>query len=319
MRAFRLLPEKTTISFMKPRFICFIVSGILMLLSAVAVVVPGLNFGIDFQGGIMLEIRTPGPADIGAMRTRLNQLEFGEIQLQSFGAPTDVLIRIPRQEGDEAAQQVAAEAVKAAVNEMVGEGISWRRMEFVGPKVSGELLQDGLLAVTLALVSVMIYIWFRFEWQYGVGAIVALVHDVLLTLGMFAVTGYEVNLSTVAAVLTIVGYSLNDTVVIYDRVRENLRRYKKMPIIELLDRSVNETLGRTILTSFTTLLALIALYVFGGEVLRSFTFAMIWGVVVGTYSTVYIATPILTYLNIRELGAKAALAGAQGEEAGTAG
>ena len=302
---FRLVRDDTKIRFMRARFIAMAVSAFLMLGSLVALVYPGLNFGIDFQGGILMEVRTPGPADLTSMRSNLNQLGLGEVALQEFGAETDVLIRIARQAGDEEAQQVAVVAVQNALDELIGEGISYRRTEFVGPKVSEELLQAGVMAVSLALVAVLIYIWFRFEWQYGVGAIVALIHDVVLTIGLFAFTGLEVNLTTVAAVLTIVGYSLNDTVVIFDRVRENLRRYRSMEISELLDTSLNETLARTLMTSLTTLLALFSLYSFGGEVIKGFTFAMIWGVVVGTYSTVYIATPILLQLNLRAIGAKA--------------
>lgn len=307
---FRLVPDDTKIRFMRMRFVAMLVSAVLMLASIGAVFYPGLNFGIDFRGGILMEVRTPGPADLAAMRSNLNQLGLGEVALQEFGAETDVLIRIARQEGDEAAQQVAVTTVQNALDEQIGEGISYRRTEFVGPKVSEELLQAGVLAITLALAAVLVYIWFRFEWQYGVGAIVALIHDVVLTIGLFAVAGLEVNLSTVAAVLTIVGYSLNDTVVIFDRVRENLRRYRTMAIPDLLDTSLNETLARTLMTSLTTLLALFSLYFFGGEVIKGFVFAMIWGVLVGTYSTVYIATPILLQLNLRAIGAKAEAAAA---------
>jgi preprotein translocase subunit SecF len=301
----RLVPDDTKIRFMRARFIAMAISALLMLGSLVALVVPGLNFGIDFQGGILMEVRTPGPADLASMRRELNGLGLGEVGIQEFGQETDVLVRIARQEGDEAAQQQAVVAVQAALDNLIGDDISYRRIEFVGPKVSEELLQAGVMAISLSLVAVLVYIWFRFEWQYGVGAIVALVHDVLLTLGLFAVAGFEVNLTTVAAVLTIVGYSLNDTVVIFDRVRENLRRYRSMAIPDLLDTSLNETLARTLMTSLTTLLALFALYFFGGEVIRGFTFALIWGVVIGTYSTVFIATPILLLLDLRAIGAKA--------------
>lgn len=303
---FRLVPDVTHIRFMRVRYVAMLISLTLALVSIASVFYPGLNFGIDFKGGILVEVRTPGPADLGLMRSSLNKLGVGEVALQEFGEPTDVLIRIARQEGGEEAQQAAVAKVQAALNELVDGQVSYRRTEFVGPKVSEELLRDGVLAVVLALVAVMVYIWFRFEWQYGVGAIVALTHDVVLTMGMFAIFGFEVNLTTVAAILTIVGYSLNDTVVIFDRIRENLRRYKALPIAELLDVSVNETLARTLMTSLTTLLALLSLYFFGGEVIRGFTFAMIWGVIVGTYSSIFIATPILLQLNIRAIGAKAA-------------
>ncbi|MEZ5825807.1 MAG: protein translocase subunit SecF [Geminicoccaceae bacterium] len=308
----RLLPDKPNFAFMRWRSACFAISAVFVILSAVIAVWPGLNYGIDFEGGIIVEVKTPGPADLGAMRESLNGLGLGQVALQEFGAPDDVLIRIERQEGDEGAQQQAVETVKAELARLAGDDITFRRTEFVGPKVSEELLQDGLMAVGLALVFVLIYIWFRFEWQYGVGAIVALVHDVVLTVGMFAVTGLEVNLSTVAAVLTIVGYSLNDTVVIFDRVRENLRRYKTLPILELVDQSINETLARTLMTSLTTLIALLALFFFGGEVVKGFTFAMIWGVLVGTYSTIYIAAPVLVYLDLRAIGQRKAEAGQPG-------
>lgn len=302
---FRLVPDDTRIRFIRWRIPAMIISVLLMLASIGGIFYPGLNFGIDFRGGILMEVRTPGPADLATMRGNLNQLGLGEVALQEFGAETDVLIRIARQEGGEEAQQAAVSVVQSALDELVGEGISYRRTEFVGPKVSEELLQAGLMATVLAMVSVLIYIWFRFEWQYGVGAVVALVHDVILTIGLFSLLGLEVNLTTVAAVLTIVGYSLNDTVVIFDRVRENLRRYRMMPIPELLDVSMNETLARTLMTSLTTLLALGSLFMFGGEVLKGFTLAMIWGVAVGTYSTIYVSTPTLMYLNLRSISAKA--------------
>lgn len=299
MRSFRFVPDNTHIRFMRARFVCFVTSAVLVLLSVLLAVWPGPNYGIDFEGGIMLEVGTPGPADLGAMREALSGLGLGGVALQEFGAADDVLIRVQRQEGEEAEQQAAVTQVRATLDALMPEGVDYRRVEYVGPKVSAELLRDGLLAIGLSLAAVMVYIWFRFEWQYGVGAITALIHDVLMTVGFFVVTGLEVNLSTVAALLTIVGYSLNDTVVIFDRVRENLRRFKTTPMNELLDRSINETLARTVMTSGTTLIALFALFFFGGEVIRGFTAAMIWGVLIGTYSTVYIATPILLYFNLR--------------------
>lgn len=316
---FRLVPDQTNIRFIHWRLVAMLFSAVLAVLSIIGVFYPGLNFGIDFRGGILMEIRTPGPADLASMRTNLNDLGVGEVALQEFGAPTDVLVQIARQEGDEAAQQAAVAAVQAELERTIGDGVEFRRTEFVGPKVSEELLEAGVLATVLAMLAVLVYVWFRFEWQYGVGAIVALAHDVVLTIGLFAFLQLEVNLSTVAAVLTIVGYSLNDTVVIFDRVRENLRRYRTMEIDELLDRSINETLARTLMTSLTTLIALLSLYIFGGEVIKGFTLAMIWGVVVGTYSTIYVATPALHYLNLRAIGAKAEQAAAAREvtEAGS--
>ena len=300
MLSFRFVPDRTNIPFIRYHRLAYAISGALVALSFLLLPTKGLNFGIDFQGGTLIEVRVPGEAaDLGAMRATLNGLGLGEVALQEFGEPTDVLIRVERQAGGEEAQLAAVDRVKAALAERFGDAVSYRRVEFVGPKVSGDLFWAGTQAVIYALIAILAYIWFRFEWQFAVGAIIALIHDVALTLGIFSLLGLEFNLTTVAALLTIVGYSLNDTVVIYDRVRENLRRYKAMPLPELLDRSVNETLARTVMTSGTTLLALIALFLFGGPVIRGFTFAMIWGVVVGTYSSVYIASPLLLHLNLR--------------------
>jgi preprotein translocase SecF subunit len=308
MISFRLIPDQTAFPFLRYRHLAYIVSGALMLLSVVLLPIKGLNFGIDFQGGTMIEVRMPGDAaDLAGMRASLGALGLGEVALQEFGAPTDVLIRIERQEGDEQQQLAAVDLVKGALAEGYGEDLSYRRVEFVGPKVSGELLWAGTQAVLYALIAVLVYIWFRFEWQFGVGAVVALIHDVVLTLGVFSLLGLEFNLATVAAILTIVGYSLNDTVVVYDRVRENLRRYKALAMPALLDQSLNETLARTLMTSLTTLIALVALFVFGGPVIRDFTFAMIWGVVVGTYSSIFIATPLLLLLHVRRPSGEEAL------------
>jgi preprotein translocase SecF subunit len=308
MISFRLVPDQTTIQFVRWRNWAYLISGALVALSLVLLPTKGLNFGIDFEGGTLIEVQMPGEApDLAGMRSLLGGLGLGEVALQEFGDPTDILIRIERQSGEEATELAAVDMVKSALAESYGEDLSYRRVEFVGPKVSGELLWAGTQAVLYALIAILVYIWFRFEWQFGVGAVVALVHDVALTLGVFSLLGLEFNLSTVAAILTIIGYSLNDTVVVYDRVRENLRRYKSMSLPDLLDRSLNETLARTLMTSLTTLIALGALFVFGGPVIRDFTFAMIWGVVVGTYSSIFIATPLLLQLNIRRpVGERAA-------------
>jgi preprotein translocase subunit SecF len=300
MLSFRFIPDRTSIPFIRYQWLSYAISGALIVLSLLLLPTKGLNFGIDFRGGILIEVRVPGPAaDLGAMRATLGGLGLGEVALQEFGEPTDVLIRTERQAGGEEAQLAAVDQIKAALAEEFGEGIAYRRVEFVGPKVSGDLFWAGTQAVIYALIAILAYIWFRFEWQFALGAIVALLHDVILTLGIFSLLGLEFNLSTVAALLTIVGYSLNDTVVIYDRVRENLRRYKTMSLPDLIDRSINETLARTVMTSGTTLLALLALFFFGGPVISGFTFAMIWGVLVGTYSTIYVACPLLLYLNLR--------------------
>lgn len=294
MRGFNLVPASISLSFIPKKTMFFGLSILIFVASIGLFLGKGLNYGIDFQGGIMMEIRTTQALDISAMRRDLNTLGLGEVALQEFGSPTDVLIRIQKQEGDEAAQQVAVEAVKAAL----GDGIEYRRTEFVGPKISDELFWDGIMAVGLALAAILIYIWFRFEWQFGVGAIMALTHDVAATIGVFAFLGLEFNLSTVAAVLTIAGYSINDTVVIYDRVRENLRKYKTKPLAELLNESINQTLSRTVMTSVTTLIALAALYTLGGAVISDFSFAMIFGVLIGTYSSVCLAVPMLLHLDL---------------------
>lgn len=296
---FRLVPKGTKIGFIQFRKLAFVVSGLLMLASIAAFAVLDLNYGIDFRGGTLIEVQTEQPADLSAMRSALGDLGLGDVAIQEFGTPRDVLIRIERQAGGGDAQQNVVEIVKARLNDRIADTLSYRRVETVGPKVSSELIQAGTLAVLLAVVMMVIYIWFRFEWQFGVGAVLALVHDVVLTIGIFSVLQLEFNLSIIAAILTIVGYSINDTVVVYDRVRENLRKYKKIDLGELLDKGVNETLSRTTMTSVTTLLALVSLYVLGGEVIRGFTFAMIWGVLVGTYSSIFIAAPILLVLGVK--------------------
>jgi len=298
LKPIRLIPVKPNLAFLPRRRLFFAFSGVLMLASILLYGIAGLNFGIDFKGGILIELRTPQAADIGGLRRTLSGLGLGEVALQEFGQPTDVLIRVQKQEGGEKAQIAAVEKVKAAL----GDGVEYRRTEFVGPKVGAELIEAGVTAVVLAILAIMVYVWFRFEWQFGVGAVVALLHDVITTIGVFALLQIEFNLSTVAAILTIAGYSINDTVVVYDRVRENLRKYKRTALPELLNLSVNETLSRTVMTSLTTLLALLALYFFGGEVIRGFSFAMIWGVVIGTYSSICIAVPLLLVTNLKRGG-----------------
>ena len=294
MKHLRLIPHQPNLNFISKRLIFFVFSSLLILTSIGLFGAKDLNYGIDFQGGILIEVRMPEAGQLGDMRKSLSRIGLGEVSLQEFGAPTDILIRIQKQEGGEKAQQVAVEKVKATL----GSGVEYRRTEFVGPKVSQELFMDGVIAVICAIFGILIYVWFRFEWQFGLGAVIALVHDVLTTIGIFALTGLEFNLSTVAAILTIAGYSINDTVVVYDRVRENLRKYKTLALPDLLNQSVNETLSRTVMTSVTTLLALGALYILGGEVIRGFSFAMIWGVLIGTYSSICLAVPLLLYLNV---------------------
>ncbi|MCX8231352.1 MAG: protein translocase subunit SecF [Alphaproteobacteria bacterium] len=295
----KLVPDKTNVPFMRLRRTAFGFSSLLGVLSIVLLVILGLNFGIDFRGGTLIQVKTQGPANISTMRVALGGLQLGDFSLQEFGEADEVLIRVQRQDGDNADQQVAIELIKRALEATVDGDIEYRRVEFVGPQVSEELKRAGALALGIALGAMLLYIWFRFEWQFSVGAVTALVHDVILTFGFFAITGLEFNLSIVAAILTIVGYSMNDTVVVYDRVRENLRKYKKTDLKELIDLSINDTLSRTTLTSVTTLLALIALAVVGGPVIAGFVLAMIWGVVIGTYSSIFVAAPVLLYLGVR--------------------
>ena len=295
MKPLNLVPIKPSINFLIRRQYFFVFSVILLLSSGFFYLFNGLNLGIDFKGGIMLEVRVSSSTNISQMRQGLSNLNLGEIKIQQFGADTDFLIRIQKQEGGEKAQQSAIDIVKRTLP----NDIKYRRTEFVGPKVSKELYRDGILAVIFAIIGILAYIWFRFEWQFGLGAIIALTHDVITTIGVYALTGLEFNLSTVAAILTIAGYSINDTVVVYDRVRENLRKYKTLELVNLLNNSVNETLSRTIMTSVTTLLALGALYVLGGEVIRGFSIGMIWGVLIGTYSSICIAVPLLLFLNVK--------------------
>ena len=310
MRLVSLVPVGTRIDFMRRRKLAAAASIGLALASALLFLVQGLNYGIDFRGGILLEVRAQGPARIADLRSDLSGLDLGEIELQEFGQETDILIRIEKQPGGETAQLRAVETVKAAL----GRDVEYRRVEFVGPKVGGELIEAGVTAVLLALAAMLVYIWFRFEWQFGVGAVIALLHDVVLTIGVFSLLGLEFNLSTVAAILTIAGYSINDTVVVYDRVRENLRKYKTLALDALLNLSINETLSRTVLTSVTTLLALLTLFFFGGQVIKGFSFAMIWGVVVGTYSSIWIAVPLLVYMRLKRGGL---IVGETGEEPGS--
>ena len=297
MKHLRLVSKSTKLNFLGARYFSFSLSAIMAVSSIVLLSIVGLNFGIDFKGGILIEIRTAQQSEIGKMRSSISDLGLGDISIQEFGDPRDVLIRIEEQPGGEQGQLEATNLIKEALVTNFGD-VEFRRVEFVGPKVSSELIKDGVLALALAIGAMMIYIWLRFEWQFGLGAVIAITHDVLLTLGVFSLLQLEFNLSIIAAILTIIGYSINDTVVIYDRIRENLRKYRSFELIDLLNRSANETLSRTLMTSGTTLLALIALFLFGGAVIKGFTFAMIWGVLIGTYSSVFVASPLLLYLRI---------------------
>jgi preprotein translocase subunit SecF len=293
----RFIPDDTKLPFMLASRFGFFVSGLLCLASVLLFIFVGLNVGVDFKGGIDIAIRTPQAADVEELRSKIDALGFGGAELQQFGTDRDIRIRLPAVEGGDAAQQAAV----ARVKETLGQGIEYLAIDTVGPKVSAELAEQGIIAVVTAIIGIVIYVWFRFEWQFAIGAVLSLLHDVLLTIGLFCLIRIEFNLQIIAAILTIVGYSLNDTVVVFDRIREYLRKYKQMPLADLIDFSINSVLPRTILTSVTTMLALIALYVFGGEVLRGFTFTMIWGVLVGTYSSIFIASPVLILLGtVRE-------------------
>ena len=292
---FSIVPANTNFDFVGRRRFAYPLSVLLIVLSLGGFFVQGLNFGIDFRGGILIEIKTDGPANVAELRNTVGGLNLGEVQVQEFGAADDVLIRVQQQDGAEAEQLQAINIIKDALGDTV---VEYRRTEFVGPTVGAELISSAIWAVLLAIGAILVYIWFRFEWQFGVGAVIALTHDVLTTIGLFAITQLEFNLATVAAILTIAGYSINDTVVIYDRVREELRRYKKLDMPALLNLAANRTLSRTFMTSVTTLIALVALAVFGGTIIRDFALAMIWGVVIGTYSSVFVAVPVLLALNL---------------------
>jgi preprotein translocase subunit SecF len=298
VRLLRIVPDDTKFDFMRFRRISFPVSAILSVLAIAAYFTLGLNFGIDFIGGTLIEVQSKtGPADLARMRSTLNALNLGDIQLQRFGAPTDVLIRIPQQPGGEEAQQQAVAKVRTAL----GTEVDYRRVEVVGPRISGELLAYGTIGLMIAIFGIFVYLWFRFEWQFALGAMVANTHDLVMTIGFMAVTQIDFDLSSIAALLTILGYSLNDTVVIYDRIREMLRRYKKMPIGDLLNASVNSTLSRSVITHVTVTLALLSLLLFGGPVIHSFTAAMTFGaVLVGSYTSIFIASPLLIYLGVGE-------------------
>ncbi|MDH3474650.1 MAG: protein translocase subunit SecF [Rhodospirillales bacterium] len=292
----RRVPIEPKFDFLRLRKAFLVFSTLLVLLSVGLFFGVGLNFGVDFRGGIMLDVQTKGPADLSSVRSRLGGLGLGDVTVQTFGADDNILINVERQTGEEEAQAVAIAAIKAALDDTAAR---YNRVEFVGPKVGDELKRAGVLATVLALLGIAVYIWFRFEWHFGLAALVALAHDVVATVGFYAVTQIEFNLATLAAVLTIAGYSINDTVVLFDRVRETLRKYKKLDLQAVLNMSINRTLSRTLLTSVTTLLALVALFVFGGQVIRGFTSGLIWGVVIGTYSSIGIAVPLLVYTNLR--------------------
>jgi SecD/SecF fusion protein len=302
---FQLVPDNTAIKFMWLRRATFGASATAAIISLVLFATVNMNYGIDFKGGSLIEIQAKnGQADVAAIRSALSDLNLGDVQVQEFGTASDVLMRVESQDGGENAEQSVIAKVRGALE----AEYEFRRVEVVGPTVSGELARAGTIGVIVSLFAILIYIWLRFEWQFAMGAILATLHDVIMTIGFFVLTGLEFNLSSIAAILTIVGYSLNDTVVVYDRVRENLRKYKKMKLAELLDMSMNQTLSRTVLTSLTTVIALAALFLFGGEVIRSFVAAMMFGVLIGTYSSIFIAAPLLIMFRMRPSSGGSAVA-----------
>ena len=298
MKLLRLIPNNTNFDFLRIKVIAFFFSLIILSGTFISLMVNNLNYGIDFKGGILLELRSKNPnsPNINELREKISTLNAGEVSIQNFGKDTDFLVRIQKQEGDQKEQIAMIEKVKS----LTDKDYTVRRSEFVGPVVGDELKTAGIYAVLLALISIMIYIWFRFEWQFSIAAILALIHDVLTTVGLFSILQLEFNLATIAAILTTAGYSINDTVVIFDRVRENLRRYKSKTHYFIYNKSINETLSRTVITSVTTLLALFIIFFFGGAVLSDFALAMIWGVIIGTFSSIFVAVSLLTYFNINK-------------------
>jgi len=275
-----------------------IFSSILIFLSILVLLTKGLNLGVDFKGGTLIEVRTENSiTTIAEIRESFLKMNLGDVTVKKFGKENDYLVKIEITKSDDVN---FIKSINDKLSANLGSAVNFRRVENVGPKVSNELLRAGLLAISLSLAAMLFYIWIRFEWQFSLGAIIALIHDVIITVGIFSFLAYEVNLSIVAAVLTIVGYSMNDTVVIFDRIRENLKKYSKISITEISDLSTNQTLSRTLITSVTTLLALFSIYIFGGAILKGFSFAMIIGVIVGTYSSIFVATPILNYTNVNQ-------------------
>ncbi len=288
---------ESAINFIGLRYIAFIFSAILIIGSLGLTATKGLNFGIDFTGGTLIEIRLETEADLSVLRENLNTLDLGGISIQEFGAPNDLLIRMPEQPGGEEVQQAAIKTIRASLEETY-QNIDYRRVEYVGPQVGEELKKQGLYAILFSLMGIMGYIALRFEWRFGLAGILALAHDAIATIGFFALTQMEFNLSTVAAVLLVAGYSINDTVVVFDRIRENLRKFKKMPLGDLFNGAINQTLSRTIMTSFTTMLALLALWFMGGEVIQGFVDALLFGIFIGTYSSIFVAAPLLHTIGV---------------------
>ncbi|MBU6475624.1 MAG: protein translocase subunit SecF [Alphaproteobacteria bacterium] len=294
MLRFRIVKDNTNVKFMSIHKLALFFSGAMMVTSVVLLFTRGLNFGIDFTGGLLMEIRTPMAVHIGDVRAALSKMSTGAPTIQEFGNG-EVMVKIP---GKEAAH-VTREQISAEMKKLLDNKVDFRRAEYVGPQVGHELIMKGVDAFIYSMIGILLYIWVRFEWQFGVTGVIALAHDVCATLLFFTLTGYEFDLSTVAAVLLVAGYSINDTVVVFDRIRENLRKYRKMPLAEVFNVSVNQTLSRTMMTSMMTFLAMLALLLFGPQVIRGFTYAMLVGIIVGTYSSIFVASPILLYMNLR--------------------
>ena len=295
MKRLRLVPDGTNIDFMRLRFICFALGAIVILGSFVLFATKGLSYGIDFRGGTLVEMRMKSPPDFGELRAKVGNLGLGEVTLQGFGEPTDVLVRIQAQEDGEKGNQRAI----ATLREAMGPDVDFRRVESVGPTVGEELRMAGLWAVLAAVAAILIYVTMRFEWQFGLGAVIGLVHDVIFIVGIFSLFGLDFDLTTLAAILTMGGYSINDKVVVYDRIRENLRKFRKMDLAELINKSINDTLSRTTMTAVTVILSIAAMLIFGGPVIRTFNLAMMVGVVIGTYSSIFVSAPVLLYLGLK--------------------
>ncbi len=296
MKIFKWVTKDTTIDFMGPRKWTYALSIIMVVLSVASMAIKGFNYGIDFSGGILMELKSENKINVEELRKQLSTVDLDEINLQSIGETGDeVVLRAQAKSLDEKQQMAVVNQIKATL----GGDYEYRRVELVGPQVGDELKKAGIIASVIAVMAISVYIWFRFEWQFALGAMIGLVHDLIVTVGLLSFFGFDFSLTTVAAILTLAGYSVNDTVVTYDRIRENLRKFKKMPQFDLLNKSINDIFSRTILTGFTTLLAAAALFIWGGDTLRSFSFTILWGVIVGTYSSIYISSAFLNLFNLR--------------------
>lgn len=297
MKLFSWVTKDTNIDFMKARKFTYTLSFLMVILSCICIAVKGFNYGIDFSGGILMEIKSENKIDLEKVRTQLSDVDIDEVNLQTIGENGDeIMIRAQARELNEKEQMAVVNKIKA----LLGTDYEYRKVELVGPQVGDELKKAGIIASVIAILAISVYIWFRFEWQFALGAMVGLIHDILTTVGLLSLFGFDFSLTTVAAVLTLAGYSVNDTVVTYDRIRENLRKYKKMPQYELLNKSINDIFSRTILTGLTTMLAALALFIFGGDTLRSFSFTIVWGIIVGTYSSIYVSAVFLNLFDLRK-------------------